>query len=84
MKTSGREREYEGWDESVLVWNATVARIPAPPAVGIVGDAEVDNKASIAFTSRVVRTFAQEVQHGQTPSSWAARVSRRGRAVGRR
>jgi hypothetical protein len=22
----------EGWDEDVLVWNATVARIPAPAA----------------------------------------------------
>lgn len=24
------EREEEGWDAAVLVWNATVARIPAP------------------------------------------------------
>jgi hypothetical protein len=35
MKTSeesgSQRREDEGWDESVLVWNATVARIPAPP-----------------------------------------------------
>ncbi len=28
-----RERgSDEGWDETVLVWNATVARIPAPAA----------------------------------------------------
>jgi hypothetical protein len=25
------ERSVRGWDESVLVWNATVARIAAPP-----------------------------------------------------
>jgi hypothetical protein len=25
-----REGPDEGWDETVLVWNATVARIPAP------------------------------------------------------
>jgi hypothetical protein len=35
MKTSegsgSQWREDEGWDDSVLVWNATVARIPAPP-----------------------------------------------------
>jgi hypothetical protein len=24
------ERRDEGWDETVLVWNATVARVPAP------------------------------------------------------
>jgi hypothetical protein len=24
--------DEEGWDEAVLVWNATVARIPAPGA----------------------------------------------------
>jgi hypothetical protein len=33
MKSSegdgAQRREDEGWDESVLVWNATVARIPA-------------------------------------------------------
>jgi hypothetical protein len=26
----GKERD-EGWDETVLVWNATVAKIPVPP-----------------------------------------------------
>jgi hypothetical protein len=26
------EARDEGWDETVLVWNATVARIPAPAA----------------------------------------------------
>ena len=26
---AGKESE-EGWDETVLVWNATVARLPAP------------------------------------------------------
>jgi hypothetical protein len=25
-----KEGRDEGWDETVLVWNATVARIPAP------------------------------------------------------
>ena len=35
MKASGDEAppgkgRGEGWDETVLVWNATVARIPAP------------------------------------------------------
>jgi hypothetical protein len=25
------EEQDEGWDETVLVWNATVARIPPPP-----------------------------------------------------
>jgi hypothetical protein len=34
MKPSTDETEMdardEGWDETVLVWNATVARIPAP------------------------------------------------------
>jgi hypothetical protein len=34
MKASADETQKEGrdqgWDETVLVWNATVARIPAP------------------------------------------------------
>jgi hypothetical protein len=29
-----KEGRDEGWDETVLVWNATVARIPAPGAAG--------------------------------------------------
>jgi hypothetical protein len=36
MKASAGDTENEardeGWDETVLVWNATVARIPAPAA----------------------------------------------------
>jgi hypothetical protein len=35
----GEERD-EGWDETVLVWNATVARIPAPGAPRDRGGAE--------------------------------------------
>lgn len=31
---SPRPQGGEGWDESLLVWNATVARIPAPHPAG--------------------------------------------------
>jgi hypothetical protein len=46
MKTRADDAPHEeGWDESVLVWNATVARIPAPadPADGREEDAEAEN-----------------------------------------
>jgi hypothetical protein len=39
---SPAEGREEGWDETVLVWNATVARVPEPAAVEG-GDAEPES-----------------------------------------
>jgi hypothetical protein len=44
---SPAEGREEGWDEAVLVWNATVARVPAPAAVEG-DDAEPESPGSAA------------------------------------
>ena len=47
------EPNDEGWDETVLVWNATVAKIRAP-AAGQDSDADVEHRAD----ARTLRSLA--------------------------
>jgi hypothetical protein len=41
------EREEEGWDAAVLVWNATVARIPAPSRASTLDDGRSPRPAPV-------------------------------------
>ena len=45
-------RRDDGWDESVLVWNATVARIPAHAALPDLADDVTDEKSATREESR--------------------------------
>jgi hypothetical protein len=59
---SGKRRD-EGWDETVLVWNASVARIPAPAVQPGSAPASPASKAALR---RIAERAAQHQSDART------------------
>ncbi len=60
-----QERD-DGWDEAVVVWNATMARIPAPPADRDSPQDSPRGSGPLRRAGTVHLDFANPLRQGQT------------------